>query len=183
MIERAREVAIDMGDRFSLAVATVQEGRLHEERKTTRGRSHTSTAASRSSPSSELGGSSATRWPNAASANASWAGSTGPSATCGTRSRSRRSSVNASSPAGLGERWPTSQSDEAILPAPPSIDAAQKTKSPDDRGDRQWPVLDRLRRRSARSAPRREPSTPGSCPWRPRQPPGSRRHRARARRR
>jgi len=33
MIERAREVAIDMGDRFSLAVATVQEGRLHEERK------------------------------------------------------------------------------------------------------------------------------------------------------
>ena len=33
MIERAREVAVDMGDRFSLAVATVQEGRLHEERK------------------------------------------------------------------------------------------------------------------------------------------------------
>ncbi len=32
MIERAREAAIDMGDQFSLAVATVQEGRLHEER-------------------------------------------------------------------------------------------------------------------------------------------------------
>ena len=33
MIERARDVAIDMGDQFSLAVATVQEGRLHEDRQ------------------------------------------------------------------------------------------------------------------------------------------------------
>ena len=48
MIERARDLAIDMGDQFSLAVATVQEGRLHETGGTTSSRSRTSAAGWRS---------------------------------------------------------------------------------------------------------------------------------------
>ena len=70
----------------------------------------TSTAASRSSPSSALDGSWATRSPSAASPSASSAGSTRPSATCDGRSRSARSSANASSPGGPGGRSPTCRS-------------------------------------------------------------------------
>ncbi len=117
---QALELAEETGDRFSVAMASVQRARALDDLDRREEALPVGTARSRSSRSSGRGGSSRTRWPGAGSSCASSAASTRPRRTCTPRSASPRTSASARWAAGPGAPSPLFPSSAATRPRPRS---------------------------------------------------------------